>query len=113
MFVWLTHTQSLSAIIAGCQAAWEFFGGCFKVLIPDNVKAIVTDAEAVNPRLSVGWLDYAQHAGFGTDPTRVASPQDKPRVERVVQYVSGNFWDGEDFIDLAVDRTGARRGGVT
>ena len=101
MFVWLTHTQSLSAIIAGCQAAWVFFGGVFKVLIPDNVKAIVTDAEAVNPRLSVGWLDYAQHAGFGTDPTRVASPQDKPRVERVVQYVRGNFWDGEDFTDLA------------
>ena len=101
MFVWLTHTQSLSAIIAGCQAAWVFFGGVFKVLIPDNVKAIVTDAEAVNPRLSVGWLDYAQHAGFGTDPTRVASPQDKPRVERVVQYVRGNVWDGEDFTDLA------------
>jgi transposase len=101
MFVWLTHTQSLSSIVAGCQAAWVFFGGCFKVLIPDNVKAIVTDAEAVNPRLSVGWLDYAQHVGFGTDPTRVASPQDKPRVERVVQYVRGNFWDGEDFADLA------------
>src|SRR5699024_1014823 len=48
-----------------------------------------------------GWLDYAQHAGFGTDPARVRSPKDKPRVERAVQYVRGNFWAGEDFADLA------------
>ena len=101
MFVWLTHAQTLTAVIAGCEAAWVFFGGCFKVLIPDNLKPVVTNADAVNPQLSVGWLDYAQHVGFGTDPARVRSPQDKPRVERVVQYVRGNFWAGESFADLA------------
>jgi hypothetical protein len=62
---------------------------------------VVTDADAVNPRLSTGWLDYAQHVGFGTDPARVRRPKDKPRVERVVQYVRGNFWAGESFTDLA------------
>jgi transposase len=101
MFVWLTHAQTLKAVIAGCEAAWAYFGGVFKVLIPDNLKPVVTDADAVNPRLSVGWLDYAQHAGFATDPARVRRPQDKPRVERVVQYVRGNFWAGESFVDLA------------
>lgn len=100
MFVWLTYSQTLSAVIAGCEAAWAYFGGVFKVLIPDNLKAVVTDADAVNPRLSVGWLDYAQHAGFATDPARVRRPQDKPRVERTVQYVRGNFWAGESFADL-------------
>jgi hypothetical protein len=58
------------------------------------------DVRGLNPRFSVGWLDYAQHVGFGTDPARVRSPQDKPRVERVVQYVRGNFWAGESFADL-------------
>jgi transposase len=101
MFVWLTHAQTLTAVIAGCEAAWGFFGGCFKVLIPDNLKPVVTAADAVNPRFNQGWLDYAQHCGFGTDPARVRSPQDKPRVERVVQYVRGNFWAGESFADLA------------
>jgi len=100
MFVWLTYSQTLVAMIAGCEAAWDFFGGVFKVLIPDNLKAVVTDADAVNPRLSVGWLDYAQHVGFATDPARVRTPQDKPRVERAVQYVRGNFWAGETFTDL-------------
>lgn len=101
MFVWLTYSQTLSAVIAGCEAAWEFFGGAFKVLVPDNLKAVVTNADAVNPQLSTGWLDYAQHVGFGTDPARVRAPQDKPRVERAVQYVRGNLWAGETFTDLA------------
>jgi len=101
MFVWLTYSQTLTAVIAGCEAAWEFFGGVFKVLVPDNLKAVVAAADAVNPRLSTGWLDYAQHAGFATDPARVRRPQDKPRVERVVQYVRGNFWAGETFTDLS------------
>jgi transposase len=101
MFVWLTYSQTLTAVIAGCEAAWAFFGGVFRVLVPDNLKPVVTGADAVNPRLSAGWLDYAQHCGFGTDPARVRSPQDKPRVERAVQYVRGNFWAGEQFADLA------------
>jgi hypothetical protein len=123
MFVWLTYSQTLVAMIAGCEAAWEFFGGVFKVLIPDNLKAVVTNADAVNPRLSVGWLDYAQHVGFATDPARVRTPQDKPRVERAVQYVRGNFWAGETFTDLAdaqtrvtawcSDRAGMRIHGTT
>jgi len=100
MFVWLTYSQTLSAVIAGCEAAWGFFGGSFRVLVPDNMKAVVTNPDAVNPQLSKGWLDYAQHVGFGTDPARVRSPQDKPRVERAVQYVRGNFWAGESFTDL-------------
>ena len=65
------------------------------------MKPIVIDADAVNPRLSSGWLDYAKHAGFVTDPVRVRKPCDKPKVERAVQYVRGNFWARESFTDLA------------
>ena len=71
------------------------------MLIPDNMKPVVINADPVNPTFSDGWLDYAQARGFGTDPARVRSPKDKPRVERVVQYVRGNFFAGEKFLDLA------------
>jgi len=37
MFVWLSFSQTLEAVIAGCEAAWAFFGGVFTVLIPENV----------------------------------------------------------------------------
>jgi transposase len=101
MFVWLSFTQTLAALVAGCEAAWVFFGGVFKVLVPDNASAIVADADAVNPRFTAGWLDYAQHCGFATDAARVRCPKDKPRVERAVQYVRGNFFAGETFTGLA------------
>jgi len=101
MFVWLSFTQTLAAFTAGCEAAWVFFGGIFKVLIPDNASAIVAAADAVNPRFTAGWLDYAQHCGFVTDAARVRSPKDKPKVERAVQYVRGNFFAGEEFAGLA------------
>jgi transposase len=107
MFVWLSFTQTLAAVIAGCEAAWVFFGGVFKVLVPDNAAAIVAAADAVNPRFTAGWLDYAQHCGFATDPARVRSPKDKPRVERAVRYVRGNFFAGERFTGLSDARARA------
>jgi len=100
-FVWLTHRQTTDAVIAGCEAAWAFFGGVFKTLIPDNMKTIVEQADALEPRLCQAFVEYAQARGFLIDPARVRSPQDKPRVERQVQFVRGSFFAGETFIDLA------------
>lgn len=108
MFVWLSFAQTLEAVIAGCEAAWGFFGGCFRVLVPDNLSPVVVDADAVNPRFTMGWLDYAQHCGFATDPARVRHAKDKPRVERTVQYVRSSFWAGEEFVDLADAQARAR-----
>ena len=101
MFVHLSFGQTLADVIAGCERAWAFFGGTFKVLVPDNMSPVVADADPVNPTFTVGWLDYAQARAFGTDPARVRSPKDKPRVERSVQFVRENFFRGEDFTDLA------------
>jgi transposase len=101
LFAWLTFTQTLTAVIAGCEAAWQYYGGVFRVLIPDNMSPIVADADPINPTFTPGWLDYAQARGFGTDPARVRRAQDKPRVERSVQFVRESFFRGEDFTDLA------------
>jgi len=37
MFFWLTFGQRTDDVIAGLEAAWEFFGGVFPILIPENV----------------------------------------------------------------------------
>jgi len=100
-FVWLSHRQTTTAVIEGFEAAWAFFEGVFAVVIPDNLKAIVTEADDVEPRFNDAFLEYAQSRGFVIDPARVRSPKDKPRVERQVQYVRGSFFAGEDFLDLA------------
>jgi hypothetical protein len=70
--------------------------------------AVVADADALNPKLTVGWLDYAQHCGFVTDTARVRHAKDKPRVERTVQYVRSSLWAGEAFVDLPDAQARAR-----
>lgn len=101
MFVWLSFTQTTDAVIAGCEAAWQFFGGVFRVLIPDNLTPVVTKADQLEPRLNEAFVEYAQSRGFVIDPARVRTPTDKPRVERMVQFVRSSFWNGETFTDLA------------
>ncbi len=101
MFVWLSFTQTTDTVIAGCEAAWRFFDGVFRVLIPDNLAPVVTTADRLDPRLNDAFVEYAQSRGFVIDPARIRTPTDKPRVERMVQFVRSSFWDGETFIDLA------------
>lgn len=100
-FVWLTHRQTIDDVIAGFEAAWVFYGGVFKTVIPDNMKTIVDRANPTEPRLNQAFVEYAQARGFVIDPARVRSPQDKPRVERTVPFVRQSFFAGETFIDLA------------
>jgi hypothetical protein len=99
-FVWLTFGQTVGEVIAGFEAAWAFYGGVFVTVIPDNLKAIVDQADALEPRLNQAFVEYAQSRGFVIDPARVRSPQDKPRVERVVPFVRQSFFAGEIFVDL-------------
>ena len=100
-FVWLSFRQAIDDVIAGCEAAWMFFGGVFATVIPDNMKAIVERSDPLEPRLNQAFVEYAQSRGFVIDPARVRSPQDKPRVERTVPFVRQSFFAGEDFVDLA------------
>lgn len=96
-FVWLSFRQDMATVIAGFEAAWGFFGGVFKVVIPDNMATAVTKADPLEPVLNQAFVEYAQSRGFVVDPARVRSPQDKPRVERTVAFVQGSFWAGETF----------------
>jgi len=109
MFVWLTHSQKLNAVIDAFEEAWTFFDGVFRVVIPDNIKAIVDHADATDPRLNDAFYEYAQERGFVIDPTRVRHPKDKPRVERTVSYTRESFFKGEDFKDLADAQLRARQ----
>ena len=65
------------------------------MIVPDNMSPVVADADAVNPRLTREWLEYAQARGFVTDPARVRHPRDKPRVEAGVKYVQETSLPGK------------------
>jgi transposase len=107
-FVWPCLRETTASAIEACEAAWEFFGGVFKTLIPDNTKAIVQTANPLAPLINITFLEYAQKRGFVVDTTRARSPKDKARVERSVQTVRDDCFGGEHICDVEQGRAHAR-----
>jgi transposase len=94
-FVFPCLREQTSDAIEACEAAWAFFGGIFRVLIPDNTKAIVQKADPIDPLINSAFLEYAQARGFVVDPTRSKAPKDKARVERSVPTARDDCFGGE------------------
>ncbi len=94
-FVYPCFRETTQTAIQACEAAWEFYGGVFAVLIPDNTKTIIDKADPLGARINDAFLEYAQARGFHIDPTRVRSPRDKGRVERSVRDVRDDCFGGE------------------
>lgn len=111
-FVYPVLAETTATAIEACEAAWAYFGGVFKVVIPDNTKAIVCNADSLDAKLAQAFLEYAQSRGFHVDPTRVRSPRDKGRVERSVPTVRDDCFGGEEPASLEWSREHARRWGL-
>jgi transposase len=107
-FVYPTFEETTARAIEACEAAWEFFGGIFTVLIPDNTKAIVVEADPLAARITPAFLEYAQARAFHIDPARVRHAQDKGRVERAVPGVRDDCFAGEVLTTLEDARAWGR-----
>lgn len=95
--------------IEACEAAWTFFGGIFRVLIPDNTKAIIQRADPLDPLINPAFLEYSQARGFFIDAARARKPQDKGRVERAMQSTRDDCFAGERLRSLDAARRLARQ----
>jgi len=108
-FVWPCFRETTESAIEACEEAWAFYGGVFRVLIPDCTKAIVDVTDPIHPRINRTFLGYAQARGFHIDPARVRSPQDKARTERTVPFVREDCFGGERLQAIEQAREHARR----
>ena len=107
-FVDPTFEETTARAIEACEAAWAFFGGTFKVLIPDNTKAIILDPDALAPRITPAFLEYAQARHFHIDAARVKHARDKAHVERAVPGVRDDCFAGEVLTTLEDARAHGR-----
>ena len=108
-FVYPCFEETTASAIEACEHAWPFFGGVFRVLLPDNTKAIVAHPDALDARINDTFLEYAQARGFVIDPARVRAPRDKGRVERAVPGVRDDCFAGETLHALTEARELAER----
>lgn len=106
-FVWPVLLQTTEAVIEGLEAAWRFFEGMAKILIPDNTKAIVKKCDPLSPELIEAFVDYVQARGMFVDPARVRHAKDKGRVENQVPFVRESWFQGESFGSLEEARESA------
>ena len=100
MHVWPLLKQTTEALTEGLDAAWRFFDGVPKRIVPDNMTAAVVKPDAKMPGIQKGFLEYAQARGFFVDPARVRRPQDKARVENQIAYVRERCFDGETIVSV-------------
>lgn len=99
-FVYVTERETTEEAIQACEAAWEFYGGIFDVLLIDNTKAIVDKADPLGAKINDTFLEYSQTRDFVVDTTRVRDPKGKGRVERSVRHARDDCFAGEHVSDV-------------
>jgi transposase len=108
-FLYPVLSEGADAWLAGHVAAFHFFGGAPRRLVPDNLTAGIIKADRYDPRLNRAYGELTRYYGCVVDPARVAQPTDKPKVERTVSYARESFFRGQSFPNLGVMRAAARQ----
>ncbi|MEY9932442.1 transposase [Catenulispora sp. GP43] len=101
MFVRPVLTMDQASWTAAHVAAFDFFGGAPRRLVPDNLKTGVDRPDLYDPKLNRSYGELGTHYGTLIDPARARKPKDKPRVERQVPYIRDSFWRGREFGSIA------------
>jgi transposase len=86
-FAEATWTQSLPDWCASHVRALRFLGGAPELVVPDNLRAAVTQPHRYEPDTNPTYQDLAEHYGIAILPARVRRPRDKAKVEVGVQLV--------------------------
>jgi len=73
--------------VGGHTRAFEYFGGCPAVVVPDNLKAGVKRPCFYEPDINPTYQEMAKYYDIVVIPTRVRRPKDKAKVENAVLQV--------------------------
>ena len=70
--------------MGGHTRAFEYFGGCPAVVVPDNLKAGVKRPCFYEPDINPTYQEMAKYYDIVVIPTRIRRPKDKAKVENAV-----------------------------
>ena len=91
---------SLPSLIRGHVEAFSVLGGTAKVLLYDNMKSVVLERRRDAIRFHPTLLELAAHYRFEPRPVAPARGNEKGRVERLIRFVRGSFFQARRFRDL-------------
>jgi transposase len=88
------------SFIRSLENAFRALGGVPEVVVFDNAKAVVTQADWYDPELNPKIVEFCRHYNFTLLPTRPYTPRHKGKIERGVGYVKSNGLRGREFESL-------------
>lgn len=97
MFVLPVLSLDARSWVAAHVAAFAYFGGVPRRLVPDNLATGVDRPDIYDPKVNRSYGELAAHYACLVDPARRAKPKDKPRVERPMPYVRDSMWRGRQW----------------
>jgi transposase len=85
-FAEATWTQTLPDWIGSHVRMLRFYGGCPRLLVPDNLKSGVNKASFYDPEINRTYAKMALHYDLDVLPARPHHPKDKAKVEAGVRF---------------------------
>lgn len=76
-FACATVDQSMRSWLGALARALAFYGGCPQLIVPDNPRALVSEACRYEPKLNATVREFARHYAVSFLPARPFSPKDK------------------------------------
>ena len=80
-FACATPRETMADWLESTARALAFIGGVPQLIVPDNPKAMIADANRYEPRSNDTVHDFARHYGTSVLPARPRHPQDKAKAE--------------------------------
>jgi transposase len=94
------ESMDLTTTLREHVRAFHHLGGCARICLYDNFKAVVLRHDADGPLYNPRFLAFATHYGFKPWACRVRRPQTKGKVERQFSHVESNLLNGRTFESL-------------
>ena len=82
VFACATADQSMRSWLGALARALAFYGGCPQLIVPDNPRALVSNACRYEPKLNETVRDFARHYAVSILPARPYLPKDKALTSR-------------------------------
>jgi transposase len=91
LFLEFTVSMDMDTFLACHVHAFNFFDGVPQHILYDNLKSVVIGRVGKEIIFNHRHLDFALHYGFSPKPCNVRKANEKGKVERVIDYIKGNF----------------------
>jgi transposase len=97
IFVRFYLSAAMPSFVRGHVDAFDFFRGCPRIILYDNLKSAVIERVGTAIRFNDRLTELSRHYHFEPRPVAVARGNEKGRVERAIRYIRDSFFPARKF----------------